>query len=119
MIVIGLTLLRESEDRGDPFPSFCRKRLCFPLLSALLAMGLFVGTLSGFFRIGGGVLIVPVRGSIAEKSARTEQLFFELDPFAPAPKEGRSGPPAKTDCNLSVRRSKTHEDIFFYSNVRL
>jgi len=58
MIVIGLAMLRKREDRGDP-SVFLSKANLSPLLPALLAMGLFIGALSGFFGIGGGFLIVP------------------------------------------------------------
>ena len=58
MIAIGLAMLLKREARGNPSVQLSRTSL-FPLLPALLAMGLAVGMLAGFFGIGGGFLIVP------------------------------------------------------------
>lgn len=58
MIVIGLLMLRPRKTEGDPnvrLDSTSMSRL----LPLLIGGGLVVGTLSGFFGIGGGFLIVP------------------------------------------------------------
>jgi uncharacterized membrane protein YfcA len=58
MVVVGLTMLRKKSDGGDPDvrldPSSARR-----LMPSLVGAGLGVGSLSGFFGIGGGFLIVP------------------------------------------------------------
>lgn len=58
MVVVGLSMLRKKADGGDPNvhldPSSARR-----LMPSLVGAGLGVGSLSGFFGIGGGFLIVP------------------------------------------------------------
>lgn len=58
MIVVGLAMLRPRKNSGDPTVKLTRasaRRLLLPLT----VIGFAVGTLSGFFGIGGGFLIVP------------------------------------------------------------
>lgn len=54
MIAVGLSMLRRRTDEGDP-----EVRLSWQNAPKILAAGLVVGALSGFFGIGGGFLIVP------------------------------------------------------------
>ncbi|WP_440641802.1 sulfite exporter TauE/SafE family protein [Bradyrhizobium sp. PUT101] len=54
MMVVGGLMLRNRADLGDP-----AVRLSKENLPKLIASGLGVGVLSGFFGIGGGFLIVP------------------------------------------------------------
>ena len=54
MIVVGGLMLRNRADLGDPGVRLSRENL-----PKLIASGLGVGVLSGFFGIGGGFLIVP------------------------------------------------------------
>jgi uncharacterized protein len=54
MIVVGALMLRNRSRKGDSSVSLSRENL-----PKLLALGLMTGTLSGFFGIGGGFLIVP------------------------------------------------------------
>ncbi len=58
MIVVGITMLLKKNAEGDPdvrLTLITAKRM----LPWLVASGLVVGSLSGFFGIGGGFLIVP------------------------------------------------------------
>jgi uncharacterized membrane protein YfcA len=57
MIVIGLLMLRPRKSGGNPDVKLTRDSL--HLLPYLAGFGLLVGSLSGFFGIGGGFLIVP------------------------------------------------------------
>jgi uncharacterized protein len=54
MIVVGITMLRKRRGEGDGAVQLNRSNL-----SKLITIGLGIGTLSGFFGIGGGFLIVP------------------------------------------------------------
>ena len=54
MVVVGALMLRHRGRAGDPTVKLSRENL-----PKLLGLGLLVGTLSGFFGIGGGFLIVP------------------------------------------------------------
>ena len=54
MIAIGVSMLRRRSDAGD-----IEVRLSLENAPKILAAGLVVGALSGFFGIGGGFLIVP------------------------------------------------------------
>jgi uncharacterized membrane protein YfcA len=54
MIAIGVSMLRRRTGEGDP-----EVRLSLQNAPKILAAGLAVGALSGFFGIGGGFLIVP------------------------------------------------------------
>lgn len=54
MIVVGIAMLRPRKNEGDG-----HVRLTMQNLPKLIAYGLGVGALSGFFGIGGGFLIVP------------------------------------------------------------
>tara|TARA_R110000868_G_scaffold42158_21_gene143092 strand:- start:2669 stop:3460 length:792 start_codon:yes stop_codon:yes gene_type:complete len=58
MVVVGLSMLRKKAGDGDPDvhldPGSARR-----LMPSLVGAGLGVGSLSGFFGIGGGFLIVP------------------------------------------------------------
>jgi uncharacterized protein len=54
MMVVGALMLRDRARTGDPTVKMSREN--FP---KLLGLGLLVGSLSGFFGIGGGFLIVP------------------------------------------------------------
>jgi uncharacterized membrane protein YfcA len=54
MMVVGALMLRDRARAGDPTVKMSREN--FP---KLLGLGLLVGSLSGFFGIGGGFLIVP------------------------------------------------------------
>jgi uncharacterized protein len=58
MIIVGIVMLLRKDAEGNPDIrlSFSTARQLLPLL---LAIGFAVGTLSGFFGIGGGFLIVP------------------------------------------------------------
>ena len=58
MVVVGLMMLRPRKSGGNPDVKLTRESLPH-LLPRLLAIGFGVGTLSGFFGIGGGFLIVP------------------------------------------------------------
>jgi uncharacterized membrane protein YfcA len=58
MIVIGLLMLRPRKSEGDANVRLTRTSMP-RLLPMLIGGGLLVGTLSGFFGIGGGFLIVP------------------------------------------------------------
>jgi uncharacterized membrane protein YfcA len=54
MIAVGLAMLRPRTATGDP-----HVRMTLPIAIRLVAIGLVVGVVSGFFGIGGGFLIVP------------------------------------------------------------
>jgi uncharacterized protein len=54
MMVVGALMLRDRARTGDASVKLSRENL-----PKLLALGLATGTLSGFFGIGGGFLIVP------------------------------------------------------------
>jgi len=54
MVAVGVSMLRQRRDEGDPEVRLSRQNA-----PKILAMGLVVGALSGFFGIGGGFLIVP------------------------------------------------------------
>jgi uncharacterized protein len=54
MMVVGALMLRDRARAGDPAVKLSRENL-----PKLLGLGLLVGSLSGFFGIGGGFLIVP------------------------------------------------------------
>jgi uncharacterized membrane protein YfcA len=54
MIAVGVSMLLQRGDDGD-----AEVRLSFQNAPKILAAGLLVGALSGFFGIGGGFLIVP------------------------------------------------------------
>jgi uncharacterized protein len=54
MIVVGALMLRNRTRKGDSSAGLSRENL-----PRLLGLGLMTGTLSGFFGIGGGFLIVP------------------------------------------------------------
>ena len=58
MVVIGLSMLRPRKSGGDAAVRLTRDNVLY-LLPWLIALGLLVGALSGFFGIGGGFLIVP------------------------------------------------------------
>ena len=58
MIVIGLLMLRRRRS-GDDAKVRLNRSSAAKLLPMLIGSGLAVGTLSGFFGIGGGFLIVP------------------------------------------------------------
>lgn len=58
MIVVGLLMLRPRPGGGNPDVRLNRASAS-RLLPLLIGSGLAVGTLSGFFGIGGGFLIVP------------------------------------------------------------
>lgn len=58
MVVVGLFILRKREGTGDPDVRLTTDTAP-ELLPLLLGIGFAVGTLSGFFGIGGGFLIVP------------------------------------------------------------
>lgn len=58
MILVGLAMLRPRKSGGDPAVKLTRASLP-RLLPPLSGIGFIVGTLSGFFGIGGGFLIVP------------------------------------------------------------
>ncbi len=58
MVVVGLTMLRPRASAGDA--DVCLTAKSAPrLLPLLIGFGFAVGTLAGFFGIGGGFLIVP------------------------------------------------------------
>ena len=54
MIAVGAAMLRPRTAAGDP-----HVRMTLPIAVRLVAIGLVVGVMSGFFGIGGGFLIVP------------------------------------------------------------
>jgi uncharacterized membrane protein YfcA len=54
MMVVGTLMLWDRASTGDPTVTLSRENL-----PKLLGLGLLVGSLSGFFGIGGGFLIVP------------------------------------------------------------
>ena len=54
MVAVGVAMLRSPSDSGDP-----SVRLNSAIAARLLLVGFITGTLSGFFGIGGGFLIVP------------------------------------------------------------
>lgn len=54
MIVVGILMLRNRSELGNPSVSLNRGNF-----SAIVAIGFACGALSGFFGIGGGFLIVP------------------------------------------------------------
>lgn len=54
MIAVGVAMLRPRAAKGNP-----DVRLTPPIAARLIAIGLLVGAISGFFGIGGGFLIVP------------------------------------------------------------
>ncbi len=54
MIAVGAAMLRRRASAGNP-----DVRMTMPIAARLLAIGLLVGAISGFFGIGGGFLIVP------------------------------------------------------------
>jgi uncharacterized protein len=54
MMIVGALMLRDRARTGDPNVRVSRDNL-----AKLLGLGLAAGTLSGFFGIGGGFLIVP------------------------------------------------------------
>jgi len=56
MVVVGVMMLRRREGAGD---SLHVERTDFAAVAKISASALLVGTLSGFFGIGGGFLIVP------------------------------------------------------------
>ena len=58
MLVVGVTMLRRGSGEGDPEVRLCAAN-ARRLLPRLTAGGFGVGTMSGFFGIGGGFLIVP------------------------------------------------------------
>lgn len=58
MVAVGLLMLRPRRSGGDPGVRLTRASAP-RLLPLLIGGGLLVGTLSGFFGIGGGFLIVP------------------------------------------------------------
>jgi uncharacterized membrane protein YfcA len=58
MIVVGLTMLRPRKSGGNADVKLTRETIAH-LAPYLAGIGLLVGTLSGFFGIGGGFLIVP------------------------------------------------------------
>jgi hypothetical protein len=58
MIVVGALMLRPRKSSGDPEVRLTRATARH-LLPRLIGIGFAVGTLSGFFGIGGGFLIVP------------------------------------------------------------
>jgi uncharacterized membrane protein YfcA len=58
MIAVGLSMLRRRRGDGDPDVRLTRETTP-RMLPLLVATGLVVGVLSGFFGIGGGFLIVP------------------------------------------------------------
>lgn len=58
MLVVGIMMLRRGAGDGDPAVTLCREN-ARRLLPRLTAGGFGVGSLSGFFGIGGGFLIVP------------------------------------------------------------
>lgn len=58
MVAVGLMMLRPRKGGGNPDVVLTRESMP-TLLPLLIGLGLLVGTLSGFFGIGGGFLIVP------------------------------------------------------------
>jgi len=58
MVVVGLLMLRNRRTKGNPTVRLGLDNW-YPMLPALLTVGLGVGLLAGFFGIGGGFLIVP------------------------------------------------------------
>jgi uncharacterized membrane protein YfcA len=58
MVAIGLSMLRPLRDPGNPEIRLDRSRAA-QLLPLLIGYGLAVGSLAGFFGIGGGFLVVP------------------------------------------------------------
>lgn len=58
MIAVGLAMLRKRKGGEDAGVYLCRDT-AGRLLPRLIASGLLVGALSGFFGIGGGFLVVP------------------------------------------------------------
>ena len=58
MIAIGVLMLRPRKSSGNPDVELTRESMP-RMLPPLIGIGLAVGTLSGFFGIGGGFLIVP------------------------------------------------------------
>ncbi|MDO8423460.1 MAG: sulfite exporter TauE/SafE family protein [Parvibaculum sp.] len=58
MVVVGLSMLRKNADSGDP-DVHLDTQSARRLMPSLVGFGLGVGSLSGFFGIGGGFLIVP------------------------------------------------------------
>lgn len=54
MIAVGAAMLRPRETGGDP-----HVRIIPAIAIRLVAIGLLAGTISGFFGIGGGFLVVP------------------------------------------------------------
>ncbi len=58
MVVVGLVMLLKKDAEGDPDIRL-NIHTARELLPLLIAIGLAVGALSGFFGIGGGFLIVP------------------------------------------------------------
>ena len=57
MLVVGVASLLRKGDEGNPAVRLTMQS--YRLGAALVAAGLLVGALSGFFGIGGGFLIVP------------------------------------------------------------
>jgi uncharacterized protein len=58
MVAVGLLMLRPRRSGGNPGVELTRESMP-KLLPKLIGIGFLVGTLSGFFGIGGGFLIVP------------------------------------------------------------
>ena len=58
MIVVGILMLRPRNSAGDADVKLTRQSMP-RMLPPLIGIGLAVGSLSGFFGIGGGFLIVP------------------------------------------------------------
>tara|TARA_R110000868_G_scaffold167895_7_gene402409 strand:+ start:5161 stop:5952 length:792 start_codon:yes stop_codon:yes gene_type:complete len=58
MVVVGLSTLRKKDDIGDP-DVHLDAQSARRLMPSLVGFGVGVGSLSGFFGIGGGFLIVP------------------------------------------------------------
>jgi uncharacterized membrane protein YfcA len=58
MVVVGVLILRRAAGRGE-MGAALRDRSASGALAKIAAAALLVGTLSGFFGIGGGFLIVP------------------------------------------------------------
>ncbi|HEY2756721.1 MAG TPA: sulfite exporter TauE/SafE family protein [Pseudolabrys sp.] len=58
MVIVGVSMLRPRKSGGNPDVKLTRESIP-RLLPLLIGIGFTVGTLSGFFGIGGGFLIVP------------------------------------------------------------
>jgi len=84
MIAVGVAMLRPRAAGGNP-----NVRLTPWIAARLIAVGLVIGAISGFFGIGGGFLIVPglmlesgmpILNAIGSDSERSVMVSLRVDP---------------------------------------